>query len=193
MQDGDLFAFMAIFRNLIQLFPKRMDEADVEKLSRAYFNAMRRFTIPQIQAGADAWTQRGKFFPKPAEWMEAIPRRPLGASEALTPLHPADAAEYLDAERRGYEGDPCSCRSCQGADVSHRFLRFVPESDVNGIDVKGLIGTRVVVRGHWAHGQELARFYAARDAFWTAFTALLGKRTMSKVNAQPEPEPVEVA
>lgn len=188
MQDADLFAFMAIFRDLLQVFPKRIDESDVAQLGKSYFAALRRFTIPQIQAGADAWVERGKFFPKPSEWRESIPRQAVAATVALTELSSADAAEYLDAERKSYEDEPCGCRRCDGAGVSHRFLRYVPETDERGMDARGLIGQRVVVRGHWAHGDELARFYAAREKFWADFRAVLAGKTTAAATPEPSVE-----
>lgn len=179
-----MFAFLAIFRELLKVFPKRLDDHDETQLAKAYFAALRRFTIPQIQAGADVWVQRGKFFPKPVEWRECIPRD-VAASVALVELTPVDAAEYLDAERKAYEGEPCDCRACRDAGVSHRFLRYVPESDDAGIDLKGLIGTRVVVRGHWAHGEELARWYVVKEQFWTDFRALVSRLSMPREVAAP--------
>ena len=177
MQDGELFAFMAMFRDLLGVFPKRLDEHEIGTLSKAYFQALRRFSIPELQAGADAWTQRGKFFPKPAEWREAIPRMAVVAA-ALVPLTPVDAAEYLDAERRQYEGDPCSCRRCVSAGVDHRFTRYVPEADEHGRDLRGLIGERAVVRGRWLHGDDLKRWYEARDSFMAKFQQIAASRRM---------------
>jgi hypothetical protein len=172
VQDADLFAFLAIFRQLLRVFPKRIEESEVEDLSKAYFGTLRRFTIAELQSGADAWMQRGKFFPKPAEWREAIPRRHV-ETEALAPLTPVEAAEYLDAERRSYEGDPCSCRRCLSAGVEHRPLRYVPEVDGADRDLRGLIGERSVVRGRWIHGEDLRRWYDARDVFMALKTKWL--------------------
>ncbi len=180
MQDADLFAFMAIFRQLLGVFPKRMAEDEIGDLSRAYFATLRRYSIAELQAGADTWMQRGKFFPKPAEWRESIPRV-VAQAVALAPLPPSEAAEYLDAERRHFDGDPCGCRRCIGAGVDHRLTRYVPESDDDGRDLRGLIGERSVVRGRWLHGDELRRWYEARDAFNATFPALAAKKTMSAV------------
>ena len=193
MQDADLFAFMAMFRNLLRMFPKRLDESEVDDLAKAYYAAFKKFTIAQLQAGADIWVQRGKFFPKPAEWRECIPRD-VSLREALAELSAVDAAEHQDAERKAYEGEPCSCRACRDAGVSHRFLRYVPESDEFGTDARGLIGTRIVTRGHWAHGEELARWYIAKDKFWTQFRALMVRLSMPKTKQlEAEPEPEEIA
>jgi hypothetical protein len=159
---------MTIFRDLLGVFPKRLDEAEIGALAKAYFQTLRRFTIPELQAGADAWMGRGKFFPKPAEWREAVPRA-VTASVAIEPLTSVEAAEYLDAEQRRYEGDTCTCRRCVGAGVTHRFTRYVPETNADGRDLRGVIGERVVVRGRWLHGEDLRRWYEARDAFNASF------------------------
>lgn len=190
MQDGELFAFMALVRELLAVFPKRsMDDDEIGALSKAYFTSLRRYSIAELQAGAQAWMQRGKFFPKPAEWRESIPRHAPGV-QALVPLAPSEAAEYLDAERRRWEGEPCGCRRCVGAGVDHRLLRFVPECDDAERDVRGLIGQRVVVRGRWIHGEELRRWYEARDAFMAAMQRVIADRRMPKVTpAECEPSP----
>jgi hypothetical protein len=187
VQDGELFAFMAIFRDLLGVFPKRLDEADIASLSKAYFHTLRRFSIPELQAGADAWMQRGKFFPKPAEWRESIPRA-AAAPSTLVPLSPVEAAEYLDAERRHYDGDPCACRRCVGSGVSHRMTRYAPETDADGRDLRGLIGDRVVVRGQWLHGEDLRRWYEARDAFMASFQQYATSRRMPVVMVEAEQE-----
>lgn len=169
MTDADLFAFAGVFKGLLAVFPKRMDEHEIGALSRAYFTALRRFSVPQIQAGADVWVQRGKFFPKPAEWSDAVPRASAAAGANLSVMSGAEVAEYLDAERRRYDGEPCRCGECRRAGVDHRFLRFVPDVDADGNDLRALIGEREVCRGHWAHGDELRRWYAAKEKFWAQF------------------------
>jgi hypothetical protein len=184
VQDGELYAFMEVFRDLLSVFPKRgMDDDEIGTLSKAYFSALRRFSIPDVRAGAEAWTRRGKFFPKPAEWMEVIPRRRQDAVE-LVPLAPSEAAEYFDAERRKWEGEPCSCRRCQEAGVTHRLLRYAPETDDEDRDLRGLIGERIVTRGRWLHGEELRRFYDVRDSFTAQLQAFIGRKGMPKAKSE---------
>jgi hypothetical protein len=190
VQDADLFSFMAIFRELLRVFPKRLDDAEIGQMSKAYFAAMRQFSISQIQAGADAWVQHGKFFPKPAEWREYIPRD-VSAAVSTAPLTPVEAAEYLDAERKHWEDEPCGCRECRDAGVNHRMLRNVPEQDEHGVNIPALIGERKVVRCRWIHGHELARWYAAKDAFWAKFAALAGRSVMPAVHVPDVLEEVE--
>ncbi len=190
MQDADLFAFLSTFRSLLKVFPKRMDEDDATDLGKAYFHALRRFSIPELQAGADVWMQRGKFFPKPSEWRESIPRARAHETAALFPVTPVEAAEFLDAERRGYEGEPCQCPRCVGAGVDHRLLRFVPETDADGNDARALIGERVIVRGRWIHGDELRRWYDARDRYMALKDTVLSSKQMRdgrKADMEPSP------
>ncbi len=178
MQDIELHAFLAIFEDLLKVFPKRAD--DVEGLSKAYFSALRGFTISQLRAGADVWIQRGKFFPKPGEWREAIPQ---GSRIELAEMSPAEASAHIHARARGYEGEPCHCQACVAAGVTHRFVRHVPDYDADGNDVRMLLNGIAVTRGHWAHGEELVRFYAAKEAFTADYLKLIAAiKTMPRVN-----------
>ncbi len=178
MTDVELFAFMAIFRTLLKVFPKRVDEESVTALGQVYFKALKRFTIGQIQAGADNYAMRGKFFPKPAEWSDAIPR--VSAVAALEPLSALEASVYLDAEGRHYNGDPCGCPDCRATGVDHRFVRFVPDTLSDGRDAHAKIGDRQIVRGHWTHGDELRRWYLAKEQFWDQFRDLCDRGAMEK-------------
>lgn len=178
MRDVEFFSFLAIFRELLRIFPKRLEESEITPLAQAYGAALQRFSLAQIQAGADTWIQRGKFFPKPAEWRECIPRDTPAVTATVDELTHEAAAEYLDAETRHYEGDPCLCAACRRAWVNHRPLRYVPECDAEQKDIRAKIGTRIITRGHWAHGEELAEFYDARDRFMNGFRVLLGKAAM---------------
>ena len=178
MTDSDLFPFLAVFRTLLKVFPRRMDDSDATELGKEYFKALRRFHLDQVQAGSDAWVQRGKFFPKPGEWASVIPR--LSPTVGLEPLDRFEMAEYLAADARHFDGDPCGCSLCRAAGVEHRLLRYVPNARPDGREDRGKIGDREVVRGHWAHGEELNRWYAARDRFWLEFGELCDRVTMEQ-------------
>ena len=172
MNDGELFAFVDVFRGVQRVFGKRVQDHEEGQMHRDYFKALRRFTIDQVKAGAEAWTQRGKYFPKPAEWIDAIPRR-----EAPTVNVPAlseqDARDYARAEQLRYEGSPCTCRECVQAGMAERATRFVPEFvDDHARLVR--FGERIVTAGHWAHGFELARWYQARADFYNKFLERFG-------------------
>lgn len=171
MTDSELFEFMSIFRTLMKVFPKKADEESVTAIGQVYFKALKRFTLGQIQTGADNYAMRGKYFPKPAEWADAIPRLAEGAE--ISQMSYADSTVWLEAERLRLDGDPCHCAACREASVDHRLVRFVPEETADGRSVRARIGERIVVRGHWAHGYELKRWYAAKEKFWALYTDLL--------------------
>lgn len=164
MMDVDLFEFNLVFSDVRRVFPLRADDTETKQLMNSYFQAFRRYPLGQVRAGAESWVAHGKRFPKPAEWIDAIPR--AGVGQRLPELTALEASDYQAAEARAYDGDPCWCVACREAGVDHRFLRFVPDTDREGIVIKARIGDRQVYRGHWAHGFELHRWYQARDQFW---------------------------
>lgn len=178
MTDAELFEFMSIFRTLMKVFPKKTDEEGVTAIGQVYFKALKRFSLGQIQTGADNYAMRGKYFPKPAEWAEAIPRLAEGAE--ISQLSYADSAIWLEAERLRLDGEPCHCGACREAGVDHRLVRFVPEDTADGRSVRARIGDRVVVRGHWAHGFELKRWYAAKEQFWALYAKILERGKLER-------------
>lgn len=174
MIEADAFAFLAEFHDLRRVFPLRGDAHELQQVGLAYFKAMRRFPLSAVSSGKDAWIAHGTKFPKPAEWIESIPRRTAVSSVPV--LLDDERLAYARAETLGFEDEPCKCEACRAAGVDHRFLRFVPDLDDDDRDVKAQIGDRLVTRGHWAHGHELARWYRARDGFYERCDAL-GLRT----------------
>ncbi len=178
MNDIDLPAFMDLFRRVTRIFPVRGESDDVQDMSMAYFKALRFYPLEAVSAGADVYISRGKFFPKPGQWIESIPK--ARTRPELKQLLPREVSDYLRAERLKYQSeDPCHCDPCRQAGVDHRFSRFVPEFD-EGQDARVLIGDREVTRGHWAHGEELKRYYSARDGFWGAFGSALDRKALTK-------------
>lgn len=177
MTDAEIFPFMATLRDVIRVFPVRGDETDVQQLGASYFKALRRYPLTMVQSGAERVIAQNKHFPKPAEWLDAIPRVTTGAG-VLEELSAFDRDEWLAAERARWDGAPCKCSECREAGVTDRSQRFVPDINANGDDARGLIEERTVTRGHWIHGHDLARWYAAKDAFWTLFRTAVGAKTM---------------
>jgi hypothetical protein len=116
-----------------------------------------------------------KRFPKPAEWIDALPK---AKAAGLLQLSVDQSEEYRDAVARGFEADPCRCHLCRETGVSLRPLRYVPDTEPDGSDLRRADGDKIITLGHWAHGDELANFYAARDTFWVDFRKLVGKRLM---------------
>lgn len=164
MTAGDFDTFFNEFKRLsAALDPYKRTPADTAAKADAYFHALKRLTITEVIAKADAWLATADKFPKPAQWAEQIIHR---AAPPLPVLSASDVTEYLRAETLRHEDDPCGCRECREAEVSDKPLRFVPEFTPDDRDRKVRCGERIVTAGHWAHGYELARFYQARADFW---------------------------
>lgn len=178
MTDAELFAFTDVCKDLMRVFPKRLEEFEKAQLHRDYFKALRRFSVSQVQAGAEAWMQRGKYFPKPAEWIDSIPKQAPTALVDVPAMSPMEAREYQRAERLRYEDQPCGCRDCVAAQVSEKPVRFVPEFTADDRERKVRDGERIVTAGHWAHGTELARYYKAKADFYEAYYKALAKKGM---------------
>jgi hypothetical protein len=186
MRDADQLAFSAVFLKLRKIFGLRGDQGDLNQVMESYFRAMLRFPLRAVEAGADAWIAKGEHFPKPAQWMACMPSQQNAL--ALPVMVEPDVTEYRRAISLHYEDEPCGCHECKSADVSHRMLRYVPDSDRDDQDVKLQLDGKVVVKGHWAHGQELARWYAARDAYFALRDQFAGK-----LPRRMKAAPVEVA
>lgn len=176
MTDGELFRFVDVWNDLARVFPKRLDDHEKQQMQRDYFRAMRRFPLSQIEAGAEVWIQRGKYFPKPAEWMDAIPKQSAVVTLDVPAMSEGESRAYQRAEAMRYEDQPCGCPKCREAEVTDKPLRFVPEFTPDDRERKVRDGERVVTAGHWAHGYELARWYEARANFYEAFVARFGGR-----------------
>lgn len=172
MTDADLFAFMAVFNTMTKVFPFRADGDEARDISRAYFKTLQKFPLDQVRIGADNCIASMEKFPKPAEWAKRIPRRMPGPE--LTRLTPAEESEFRQAEKLGYEGECCTCTMCRELGADTLKTRFVP----NDPDERALMGDRQVLRGHWIHGDDLLRWYAAKDAFWSLFHRTLGDKVM---------------
>lgn len=161
LTDSDLFPFMETFRGLARVFHLKGDDHDIKSTAGSYFKALRRYPLPLVQAGAEMCLQRNRHFPKPAEWIEAVGHAQKPVEVQIHALTLEQARDYRQAEARKWEGDPCGCSDCRTASVDHRPLRFVPDDAM----VRDPIGNRDVRMGHWAHGYELQRWYAARQGF----------------------------
>lgn len=176
MTSTDLPGFHEAFRSLQRVFPLRGSETDLDRLVADYFRSLRRFALGDVKAAADHWLAHGTKFPKPAEWIAAVPRRPV--AEDARQMSRDEAQEQRRAELVGYEDQPCLCSECVRAGVDEKPLRFVPEFDGDDREVKAFspLSQRLVTVGHWAHGEELMRWYDSRATFYSKFIEWTGAR-----------------
>lgn len=167
MTEQDLFPFMETFRGLGRVFHLKGDDHEIKQTAASYFKALRRYPLPLVQAGAEVCLQRNRHFPKPAEWIDAVPNPAAQQAAALPAMSESEAHEWHRAEKFRYQDEPCRCTECRRAGVDHRPLRFVPEFTEHDTtrQVRDPFSNKTVVAGHWAHGEELDRWYAARQRF----------------------------
>lgn len=163
MTETDFEAFGVSFQQLRRVFPLRGEPDEIGQILRLYFKAMQRWPLDAVTAGAEAWTVKGARFPRPGDWISAIPHG-MPAMEH-PPLFEDEAREHRHAIDVGYQDDPCHCYLCCQAGITHRPVRYVPDEDDEGNNQRGMLDGRVVVRGHWAHGTQLRDWYSARDKF----------------------------
>lgn len=185
MTDADFSAFMSEFDRLhaaLGGFRIKPDEARAK--ADAYWSALKHLPLPDVTAKADAWLRTETKMPKPVEW--ASVRIVRGVD--LPTLTARDERDYLRAEALFDEDAPCSCPLCLQAGVSEKPLRFVPDVTRDGRDDRALQGNRVVTRGHWAHGSELAGYYRARGDFWNRYYEILGTKGRDRA-VLPEGKP----
>ena len=178
MTDSDVFRFQSVLKRLCVTFRVRTDTDDFKVLAESYFDALRGWPFDDLERGAEAWISGQTRFPKPIEWKQAIPRKQV----ELIAMGMSEAREYTRAELKGWEDDPCGCQHCVAAHVSDKPLRFVPDFDDNDTELRATHPNRAmaVTRGHWAHGDELARWYEARANFYNAYFAITNAFTAEK-------------
>lgn len=171
--DSDLPAFQRVVAQLAAVCAK----APGADATPALFRLLQRYDFVDVARAADVWAQGHKFFPTAADWIAAVRTVPKG--EPLLQMSAEETSEWLHAEQSHYESEPCCCRECTAAGVTDLPIRFVPTEDRFGEYEKRVIGSREVLRGHWAHGQELGRWYQAKTAFYKRFYEIFpnAKRT----------------
>jgi hypothetical protein len=180
--SSDLPAFSLTFDGLARMLSRRMDDGERANLLADYFKALQSYSLESVQAAAEVIAQKARYFPKPVEWVDAMPRVTEAAFVPL--MTAAEVREWRRAEAKRWEDDPCACAACKRASVDWKPLRFVPEIDASGRDrrVKDGERDRVVVAGHWAHGDELDRWYRPKAEFF-GIGDELGSKTLKAVLA----------
>lgn len=176
MTSYDLATFTETFDNLARvLVSRRMDDGERSQMLSAYFKALRAYDIAAVKGGAEAVLATAKHFPKPVEWIEAMPRR-SGQPADVPVLFENEARIWRAAEAAFWERDPCKCSLCVAANVDWKPLRFVPEFDEFDRERKVFDQgrNRTVTAGHWAHGVELAGYYRARGEYLSMADSLRG-------------------
>lgn len=190
MTDADYGTFERAFRRLSGAFRLKVKPEQMDELIRSYFKVLESASIEDVMAAGKVCISRCRRFPLPVEWLEALPAGPVGKAEAadVRVMSVDESTAYVRAERLRYGDVPCECLACQAAGVDTKPLRFVPDV-LDGHDERAMCPAKnaIVTVGHWAHGDELARWYAMRDAFYALYTRAFPKKTRLGFTYVPPP------
>jgi hypothetical protein len=163
--------FDRAFRRVCGAFRLKVTAGERDELSRTYFRVLDYAPLDDVLTAAKTCLTTCKHFPRLAEWVAALPAPPVVVTADLRVMATPEREAYVRAEALRYQDEPCACWDCQDAGMTERPVRFVPD-EVNGVLDKAIdtVRNRIVITGHWAHGDELARWYVARDAFFACLT-----------------------
>ena len=166
--DSDRGTFDRAFGRVYGAFRLKFTGNEAEELTQTYYKLLEPYPLDVVLlAGKNLMTVSRKF-PYPADWVAAVVALVDGRRASPTPdLRQMSATEldaYAAADQARWAGPRCACGACVHAHVDHLPLRFVPD-DERAYNPRR---QQIQVVGHWAHGEELGRWYAARDTFYAS-------------------------
>ena len=168
MTDFDFATFEKAFGRVITAFRLKLQPKEREDLTRTYFKILDTHAIDDVIAAGKRCLEKLRTFPKAADWLAEL-------AHTAAPTCPVDqrtmsvdeADELARAAALNYDDHPCLCSECCRAGVDDQALRYVPSEFGDELERAFNPRTsRLETVGHWAHGEELARWYAARDVFF---------------------------
>jgi hypothetical protein len=169
MTDFDFATFEKAFGRVMTAFRLKLPPQERADLTRTYFKILDTHAIDDVIQAGKRCIETLRTFPKAADWLGEL-------ATTVTATCPPDrrtmrmdeADELARAAALRYEDHPCLCSECCRAGVDDQALRYVP-TEFGPDEFERAFNprtSRVEIVGHWAHGEELARWYAARDAFY---------------------------
>jgi hypothetical protein len=171
MTDLDMGTFDRAFGRVCGAFRLKLKAGEQEELTRTYFRVLEPYPLDAVLGAAKVCLTKCRRFPTAADWIAELPPNPgpyLGGGAGDHRWLSADEMDDADrAAARAYVDDPCDCVACEGAGVTDLPLRFVPTPFGESYEVAYHSRRQALeVVGHWAHGEELARWYLARETFF---------------------------
>jgi hypothetical protein len=181
MIDSDSGTFEGAFKRLSGALNRKWTTAQFHEVSRTYFDTLKHASLEDVLA-AEVTLRARQRWPKVSDWIAALPVHVAPFSDARV-MGTSEIREYLRAMRLHCQDAPCNCPACLAANVTQQPLRFVPDV-MDGGEARAFFQARnrLVVTGHWAHGLELARWYAAREVFMAS-----APRRLARVFVTREP------
>lgn len=185
MHESDYGPFEAAFKRLSGALQKRWKPDEWREVVKIYFDALKHAELSDVLAAVTTLQARNRW-PKTGDWLAALPiRTPVPAGGRVMRLDEVDI--YMNALRLHYHGEPCRCLLCQSAGVTDLPLRFVPDFTPEDTEERAFCPAlnRLVVVGHWAHGQELRRWYLAKAGFASSAPAPYRHQVLALVTREP--------
>lgn len=192
MVEPEFGTFDRAFRRVFGAFRLKLKAVELETLSRTYFKVLDGAPLADVLTAGKTCLLTCPKFPTIAQWSAALPVPAIAhVSADLRVMRTDEREAYTRAEALRWSDAPCGCWPCENAGMADYALRFVPD-DVHGVLERAIdtVRNRVVVTGHWAHGDELARWYYARDAFFASAPRRtpLGRALLVLVSREPGEE-----
>jgi hypothetical protein len=168
--ESDSAAFETALKRLSGGLQRKWKPDEWRGTVEIYFDALKHADLADVLSAIPVLQARSRW-PKVGDWIALLPKPIVPTGERV--MRPPEAAEYLRAHRLHWQDDPCGCRDCFQAGVSDKPLRFVPDFLADDTEARAYHPTfgRVVTTGHWAHGDELRRWYVAKAAFMASAPA----------------------
>jgi hypothetical protein len=171
MTDFDFAPFAQAFGRLMTLFRLKLRPAERDELTRTYFKLLEPHDIADVVDAGARCAKKNRTFPKPVDWLAELAPVPASCPQDRRQMRAdeIDALEWATAMR--YQDQPCLCAECVRAGIDDQPLRYVP-TEIGDDELERAFNPRngrVEVVGHWAHGDELARWYRARAAFYATW------------------------
>jgi hypothetical protein len=189
MFESDSGTFDRAFKRVCGAYRLKLNKTEAEELSQTYFKVLAPWPLDQVLAAGKQVMATCKRFPVLADWIAELPAPPSGrATSDSRYMTAGEMDDHDQAAAMRYVGDPCGCADCVDAGIQDRPIRFVLGDD----DQRAFHSRRnqIELIGHWAHGEELARWYAARDHFFSlGETKPRIRRLLTVVRAILEREP----
>jgi hypothetical protein len=169
-EDYDDFA--AAMHRLVLAYRLRVPPEDLSTMTRTYFRVLECYALADVLHAGRTCLETSKTFPKVADWLAVLTGAAPGPPPTKGSASPAPGASDVDRQTQAaamrYQDRPCECDDCTAAGVANLPIRFVPTLWADGSDERAYNPRRqqVEIVGHWAHGEELRRWYDARAAFF---------------------------
>jgi hypothetical protein len=190
MTAPEYATFDRAFGRVLGAFRVKVNTGERDELARTYFRILEPFDLDDVIDAGRRCIERSKKFPLVADWLLELGGRVVPALPFdVRAMSITEADELAEAARAFYTGPVCAFDCCRGIG---RPIRFVPTLADSGVEERAMHPhrQRVEVVGHWAHGDELVRWYDARAAcFASARTSpRLVRRVLALVAREPGEE-----